>query len=301
MGQRAGWLADHSYQSADLALARYPGDRSWAPFGGVDAADVRVDTGSGSSLTIQGNNALIGIAGKQQSEKGSLLVGGFFESVDADYKSKDHYDGIGTLRGKGKISATGLGVMGRGQWHNGTRVEVSLRGGRMKTRFHSKDYVDVDNIAAAYSFHSPYYSAHLGVGHTWQINTKNSFDLLARLFWNRQESKEVTLSTGEKVRFADDESQRARLGARFTHAWTERRSGYIGAAVEREFAGDVEGRNQYGHELKSLSLEGTTGVFELGVIIRSRPDKPFAMEIGVQGYTGALTGISGGIRLGWEF
>jgi hypothetical protein len=42
-------------------------------------------------------------------------------------------------------------------------------------------------------------------------------------------------------------------------------------------------------------------VGDIGLIIRPTDDKRLTFEAGVQGYLGVIEGISGGLRLGYEF
>jgi hypothetical protein len=78
--------------------------------------------------------------------------------------------------------------------------------------------------------------------------------------------------------------------------------------VEHEFDGKARGRTgnfnlpAYGlFDLRSESLEGTTGIAELGIDIRPYENRNFSIATGIQGYFGKYQGFSGGIRLEWEF
>jgi hypothetical protein len=56
-----------------------------------------------------------------------------------------------------------------------------------------------------------------------------------------------------------------------------------------------------GELLNAPSLKGGTGIGEIGIIYRSTEDRHFNIETGIQGHVGVHRGISGGVRLGWEF
>ncbi|MDR3214209.1 MAG: autotransporter outer membrane beta-barrel domain-containing protein [Azoarcus sp.] len=301
LGQRGSWLADHSYQSADMAFAGHDNGRSWTPFAGADVSWLRVDTSGGSRLYIDaGTTALVGAATRDKNADRTVLLGAFIEGGYADYRTRDKFPDE-TIKGRGKLESLGGGLMGRVEWTNGTRIEGSLRAGEQKNKFHSRDYQDVDGTHARYKFTSPYQAAHVGLAHTWQVDEKNNFDLLGRYFWLRQQGGHTTLSTGERIEFKDDESRRLRVGGRLTHVKDVRTSWYGGVALEHEFDGRARGNNADGYRFDSPELKGTSGVFDVGVIIRPAQDKPYSIETGLQAYVGKIRGVSGGVRIGREF
>jgi outer membrane autotransporter protein len=306
LAQRGGWLADHSYQSADLALDENRSERAWVPFGGVDVGRWRLDTGSRIRLTS--SNMLLGFATRHRGDSGVALLGVFLEAGKADYDTRNHFAFLPSIEGDGDLDAIGGGLMARHTWNNDFRFEASLRTGRLKNDFRTKHYEDEEGIPARYKSTDHYLAAHLGVGREWQISEKNRFDLLFRYYWTRLDGGKVTLSNGERIRFREDDSHRIRIGARLTHLWKENRFWYLGVAAERELDSKVrvnaivqDGANTRVFALDTHDFKGTTGIGEIGVIIRSRKNSPFSLEAGLQGYAGKFRGISGGIRLGWEF
>ncbi len=95
-------------------------------------------------------------------------------------------------------------------------------------------------------------------------------------------------------------SQRTRLGARVTHAFTEQITGHVGAAWDHEYDG-VARATVYGLDTPSPSLKGDTGVFELGVSLKPDFARPLTVALGVQGYMGQREGIGGTLKMGWVF
>jgi outer membrane autotransporter protein len=125
-------------------------------------------------------------------------------------------------------------------------------------------------------------------------------DFLIRYYWSRQDGETVTLPNGEWIEFLNDDSHRARLGARFSRMQNSRRTWYVGAAVEHEFGGDIRARTSR-FDLPASDLEGTTGIGELGLILRPDAKHNFSLETGIQGYVGKYEGFSLGVRFEWEF
>jgi hypothetical protein len=301
---RASWLPDHSYQQADLALYQEGTYKSWVPFAGIDGAWARVDTGGDGRYEVSGINGLLGIAREDKKPGESLLTGLFIEAGYGDYDTRNriwHDPNFIDMRGDGTLRFVGGGIMARKEWSNGVRLEGSFGAGQIKNEFHSSDLIDpTTNLEADYDVSVPYYAVHVGLARAWMLNEHRRFDLIGRYFWTRQEGKGAVLPNGEIVEFDDDDSNRVRLGGRLTFIRDERREWYLGAAGEYEFSGEVNG---WGGEyaLDSPSLEGFTGIGEIGWIFRGTKDDSFSFETGLQGYLGRMRGISGGIRMEWRF
>jgi hypothetical protein len=320
VGARGSWLPDHSYESAEIALS---GDilsddvlgRSRAAFAGIDGAWMRVHNDN-SHVDFDGTNMIIGFASKERKKgdddkpDSSLLWAAFIDIGHANYDTYDNFNfvtnrPIDDIHGDGTLRSYGIGLMARKEWADGFRLEGSLRGGKLKNEFTASNY-ELGGIPLSYTADSPYYGLHLGAGKTIVLdNPRDRLDLLFRYYWNRQNGDTATLPDGNWIDFDNDDSHRIRLGARFTRAHDYRRSWYVGAALEHEFAGSIHARTSQ-FTLPAYDLEGTTGIGEIGVIIRpdrddDDKDKDFSLEAGLQGYTGKYSGISAGIRFEWEF
>ncbi|MDR2050503.1 MAG: hypothetical protein LBQ63_01850 [Deltaproteobacteria bacterium] len=299
LGQNSYWLADHSYQQADLALRK---EDAWTPFGGIDGTWVRAD--AGARITLRESLMVAGLATKKSGDAGSLLLGGFFEGGLGDYDVRGEYDvppDIVELSGDGDIFFAGAGVMARLRRQNGLRLEASLRGGYVENEFKSRDFVTSDGIAAEYDADVPYFGAHAGLGYEVAINERHALDFPVRYYFVRQNGKSVNLPTGEKIHFQADNSHSIRAGARYTYAESERIFAYAGAAFEYGFDHRLRASNSHGYDLAAPRTGGPGGVGELGMIIRPAPESGFAAEFGAQGYVGERRGVSLGVRLGYEF
>jgi outer membrane autotransporter protein len=317
IGARGSWLPDHSYESASIVLSNdilsedEYGGRTSAPFAGIDGAWMRVDNDH-SRVDIDGMNIMVGFASKERKKgdenhpDSSLLWAAFLDIGHADYDTYDSYSHVAVanktvadIYGSGSLRSYGLGVMARKEWDNGFRVEGSLRGGKLKNEFSASGY-ELNGVPASYTVEAPYYGLHLGLGRTLKLNDpRDRLDLMFRYYWSRQEGETFTWPTGEWIAFDDDDSHRVRLGARFSRARDARRTWYIGAAVEHEFAGDIHARVERGNVF-APDLAGTTGIGEIGLILRPDADHNFSLETGIQGYIGKYRGFSAGVRFEWE-
>jgi hypothetical protein len=298
LGQTADWLADHSYQQADLALRR--GEKH-AAFGGVDGSRIRADTGS--HVNLHGNMMLAGLASRSDSSDSSFLFGGYFEGGYANYNihGKFGHPDSPNMKGKGNLRFYGFGLMARQRWDSGFRLEASARAGRLENRFHSHDLTDPTTGAMAkYNLHTAYFGAHVGAGYEHELDEHSRLDFVARYYWARQNGKSVTLGNGERVKFQGDDSSRVRVGSRYTYVKDETHSYYVGLAYEYEFDHRTRA-SSYGNDFSVPTLKGSSGVGEIGMIVYPRGNERFSAEFGLQGYTGKREGVSGGIRVGWKF
>ena len=96
------------------------------------------------------------------------------------------------------------------------------------------------------------------------------------------------------------DSSRVRFGVRYTYSGSERFKPYVGAAYEHEFAGSCES-TAYGHPVAAPSLEGSSGMGELGIIMKPAETLPLSINLGVQGFVGQKQGISGSCNMMYEF
>jgi outer membrane autotransporter protein len=75
---------------------------------------------------------------------------------------------------------------------------------------------------------------------------------------------------------------------------------YIGAAYDYEF--DSKARaTTHGQSIDSHSLRGDTWMGELGLQFKLSEARPVTLDLGVQGYTGMRTGLTGSVLLKIEF
>jgi hypothetical protein len=282
----------------------------WEPFAGIDGAWVRVEDGP-SSFDLDSVNLMAGFVRKSWKTDSSFQMAGFLEVSHGEYTTHDDFPYIDVvhnvehIRGDGDLDSYGAGIMARKVWNNGTRLEGSFRIGRLKNSFYSGDYLEGGtNVPIDYDIKNLYMAAHVGIGHTWNFSDRNSLDVLARYYWARQNSDNVTLPSGEVANFDSDDSHRARIGARFTHRYNERNSWYVGLAAEHDFDGVSEGGFQFDGQtyltFGNPDFSGTTGIAEIGLLIPPAPGRSYSIEAGVEGYFGNLRGWSGGLRFEWE-
>lgn len=262
-------------------------------FGAMSGSNSRYH--SGSHVDVNGSSLMLGAAKQLPMGLGKLTVGVFFEGGWSSYDTYNDFDG-GDVRGSGRADYVGGGVLAQRDWASGLYAQASVRGGRIRSDWSSADMGIAD---ASFDTSTPYYGAHVGVGMVLPLTIRTAVDVSAKYFWSRQNSEDVEIA-GDPYHFEAVHSQRTRLGARVTHAFTEQITGYVGAAWDREYDG-VARATVYGLDTPSPSLKGDTGVFEIGVSLKPDAASPLTVALGVESYVGQREGVGGTLRMGWVF
>ena len=117
---------------------------------------------------------------------------------------------------------------------------------------------------------------------------------------SHQGSDSVTLGTDEKVHFDSINSHRLRLGARADYALNEYITPYIGAAWEYEFDGKAKAQ-VHGRAIDAPDLKGSTGIGEIGLTLTPSASIPLSFDLGAQGYVGKREGVTGSLKISYEF
>lgn len=288
-------------RAATTGLSGGKGDE-WGliPFFALSASNMRYNTGSHTD--VQGVALLTGLAEKWEFSAADVLAGVFFEAAFGDYKAHNS-SGSASVNGKGDTETVGGGILARVDMTDtalkGLYAEASLRIGSLSSDYRSNDLRDVAGHTAAYDITSTYYGAHAGLGYIWNFNDSASLDVYGKYFWTHQTGQDVTI-LGDKFSFKDSDSQRVKLGGRFSYAVTETFVSYFGAAWEYEFGGKARATT-YGYDVPAPSLKGSTGVGEIGINWKPEKAQGFSVDLGIQGYTGMREGVSGTLQLKYEF
>jgi hypothetical protein len=124
-----------------------------------------------------------------------------------------------------------------------------------------------------------------------------NFDLYAKYFWTHQSGEDLVVGP-DPVHFEDVNSHRIRAGARLSHEISDEVKFYVGAAYEGETDGKAKA-SAYGLAFDVPELKGSSGVGELGLSLKA--GDRVNVDVGVQGYAGDRRGVSGSVRLNYQF
>ena len=220
-------------------------------------------------------------------------MAGFVEAGWAN--SASHVEGT---RGDGDHEYFGVGFATRYQTDGVLYADGSLRAGRATTEFAGRYGQD----SASYDAKSLYMSAHVGLGAMWGLNESLKLDTYVRYMVTYLDDDDVSLNNryNDKLELDSTVTHAVRAGARLLGDFNDYASWKVGAAYEHVFDGDAESAvNSF--SLDVPSLEGDTGVFELGLRIRPSLESNWAVDLGAKGYVGDREGVTGNMTVRYSF
>lgn len=257
-------------------------------FGVMQGGSTHYNTGS--YVDVDGVTFMAG-AGLRVNPNWTMA--GFVEAGWAN--SASHVEGT---RGDGDHEYFGVGFATRYQTDGVLYADGSLRAGRATTEFAGRYGQD----SASYDAKSLYMSAHVGLGAMWCLNESLKLDTYARYMVTYLDDDDVSLNNryNDKLELDSTVTHALRAGARLLGDFNDYASWKVGAAYEHVFDGDAESAvNSF--SLDVPSLEGDTGVFELGLRIRPSLESNWAVDLGAKGYVGDREGVTGNMTVRYSF
>ena len=257
-------------------------------FGVMQGGSTHYNTGS--YVDVDGVTFMAG-AGLRVNPNWTMA--GFVEAGWAN--SASHVEGT---RVDGDHEYFGVGFATRYQTDGVFYVDGSLRAGRATTEFAGRYGQD----SASYDAKSLYMSAHVGLGALWDLNESLKLDTYARYMVTYLDDDDVSLNNryNDKLDLDSTVTHAVRAGARLLGDFNDYASWKVGAAYEHVFDGDAESAvNSF--SLDVPSLEGDTGVFELGLRIRPSLESNWAVDLGAKGYVGDREGVTGNMTVRYSF
>ncbi len=281
------------------ARAMMGGTSNAAAFGAIGGGSSTYHTGS--SVKVDGFAFMAGIGKNFNTASGDLMAGVFIEGGYGDIDTHNNFDS-GSVKGSGDSKYYGAGVMARydvtSTAMKGTYLEGSLHVGRVKTNWDTSDMIGADGKVSN-DTSNMYYGLHAGVGYVWNLTSQANLDLYGKYYWSHQGSDSATVG-GDKYDFDSTDSHRTRVGGRLNLNLTETVRPYIGAAWEHEFDGESNAQ-VYGFDVAAPTLEGDSGIFELGFSFKPVKNDNVTFDLGVQAYTGVREGVAGTAQFNYKF
>lgn len=260
-------------------------------FGAIHGGTSRYETGS--HVDVDGVTIATGAATKF----GNLTFAGFVEAGWAS--SEGHVSGT---KGDGDHDYYGLGAVLRYHFESPFYMDGSARIGVASTDFDGR-YVDAN---AKYNADNLYGSMHIGAGYVLDITQNLHLDLYGRYVLTYLEGDTTDLGTPDGERFDMDDTltHAFRVGTRFTGKIGETVGWRVGLAYEHVADGDAESAVIASGARASLdvpSLEGDSGIVEVGFTMRPNDSSPWSAAFGVKGYVGDREGVSGNAMIQYRF
>ena len=298
--QAANAVAIEAAEQAKNGATGAPVSNIFTPFAAFGGSSLRAE--SGSHVNTKGFGINVGFAKEFANSQGKLLFGPVVEYGGGKYDSYND-----DVHGDGGSHYWGFGLMARQTNHDGFYYEGSVRYGRVTSDYGADLDIGGIPVHASYDSASNYWAAHLGLGKVFTTGKQDTVDTYLKYFYSHQGGDDTSIAfSGEKVApglsqeasFDSVDSNRIRIGARYTHKINEMNSLYGGLAYQYEFGG--EARAHYGADVApSPSVKGSSGMLELGWQVK--PGGPVTIDLGVTGWAGKQRG--GSVQLGatWTF
>lgn len=246
----------------------------------VEIGGSKMRYGTDSHVDVHGWNGALGMARKVDNLAYCVALEHGFGNYDA-------YLGQG-LHGKGDIKATGGVIYGELKQDNGVYIDASLRAGRVKSDYHSS--------STSYDESSAYYGFSLGGGKEIAVNDKAVLDLYGRYYYMHTNSSDAVAKTGEAIAFDAVNSQRIRIGGRYSVDVNEAGKAYAGLAWQYELGSDAKAAI-YGLEAPTSSFKGHSGIVEAGYKLNA--GKNLILDFNLNGVFGKQRGIGGALEAQW--
>lgn len=268
-------------------------------FGASSGGNMRYK--SGSYTDVHGYNLALGAAKAVKNNAGKLTYGPFAEYGWGNYTS--HLDS--GVRSDGNTKYYGVGAFVRQDNNNGFYYDGSLRYGRLESDYRSGDMIGADGnkVYSSYDSSSSYYGAHLGVGKVSSLDEKVRSDIYLKVLYNHQGSDSVALGgkgNGEVYEFDAVDSTRARVGGRLSKDFGKHGTGYVGMAYEYEFDGTARATVKW-LSTPSPSIKGSSGMFEIGYVLKADGENGTDIELGLQNWLGKKQGVTASVNVVFKF
>jgi hypothetical protein len=256
---------------------------------------------TGSHVDVDGFAGMVGVAIARQLDPMVVTLGAFLEFGTGEYETFNDFARAPSVYGNGDVDHIGGGILGRADFaqtaYGFAHAEFSARYGQVDNEYTSH-YLSPGR-AVNFKTSSHYYGFHVGVGYDWMVTAQSDLDAYLKYFYTQQEGDTTTLSTGDVVTFGDAESQRVRLGGRYSQVVTESIRPYLGLAYEREFDGEATA-TAYGRNIASPKLGRNTGIGELGLALEDLTGA-IKVDLGAQAYFGDRKGLTGSLSIRYDF
>jgi len=287
-------LADVGLEAAGGAGERGKGDKQYKLWAATNSSNMRAN--SGSYVDSHGWNLLLGWARQDAKESGTKTV--FSPFVAYGKGSYDSYLDDGT-HGSGKLSYLGVGVIAKQTQKSGLWIEGAVQGGRSKSDYAGS--IDARNTTT-YDSSTPYFGAQIGIGKDVRMKEGEKLTGYARYFFTHTGGSNTDLVTrgkSETYTFDGVNSNRVRLGMKYSHRDSADSEVYAGLAWEYELSGKASASYR-GFETPSPSLRGGSAMLELGYRFAPK-DSRLSYQLHLTGWQGKREGMTGGAQLNYAF
>ena len=262
--------------------------RGWEIFANMGGGSLKFKGSDGSHVDMTTQSINLGFARSLEQSAGKLTIAPIIDYVSGNY---DSYLEFGT-HGSGKTRYIAGGLIARRMLDNGFYYEGSVRVGKVKTDFASDN---IDKTGAfgrvTYDTSATTLAGHLKIGKAFRLNKNNFLDVYGVYYHAHQNGMSADLSSGEYYNFSSANSGRFRIGYRLTTKVSKISKIYTGLAYQYEHLSGVTA-NYKTYSTPGAGESGSSGMLEVGWIIKPMKSSPVAVDINATGWIGHQRGIT---------
>lgn len=181
-----------------------------------------------------------------------------------------------------------------------TYIDTTASFGRTSTAFSSNDIITGSGNSAHYKSKANYLSGSVAIGYVYTVNDTSGFDTSIRYLYTHLAGDSVVVD-GDKVNFNNSSSSRVQFKEQYNYQSSETLTFYLAGIYEYETKGKAT-TNISGVSVNAPSLQGSTGIMELGV--KGMPiegNKNVSIYANVKGYGGKRDGASISASIKYDF
>ena len=261
-------------------------ETDWTIFAHAGFGPMRYRVNHGHIDTTN-QNVDLGFARNIGNTAGRMTIAPIIDYQNTNY---DTYLNDST-HARGNSKYTGGGFVLRNLNRSGFYYEGSFRIGRNKTDFASEDLDTTGNFGTVtYNTAQTVWNAHLKLGKYIRLNKNNLLNVYGFYYHTHQGGSSADLSSGEHYNFSSANAGRLRLGYRMTTRTSKISQVYTGLAYQFEHNGGVTARYK-DYSTGGENHKGSSGMLELGWIIKPLRDNPWTVDINATGWIGNQRGV----------
>ena len=262
--------------------------RGYEIFANMGGGSLRTKAGNGSYVDMTSRNINLGFARSFQSAAGRFTIAPIIDYAHGNY---DSYLIDGT-HGSGSTRYIAGGLIARRMLQNGFYYETSVRVGKIKTDFSSSD-LDSSGVfgTVTYDTSATTLAGHLKLGRVFRLDQNNLLDIYAIYSHAHQGGMTADLSSGEHYDFSSADSGRFRVGYRLSTRTSKISQIYTGLAYQFENSSGITAQYK-GYETHSAGESGSSGMLEIGWLVKPFTKSPWAIDINSTGWVGHQRGVT---------
>ena len=275
-------------ESKNLSDVTQIENKGWEIFANMGGGSMRYKTGNGSYVDTNNQNIDLGFARSiNHTMANKMTVAPVIDFQNTDY---DSYLADGT-HGRGNSKYKGLGVVLRNMNRSGLYWEGSFKAGTVDTDFASDDLDKSGEYGTiTYETSARILNGHLKLGKYLRLGKNNLLNIYGIYNHTYQGSTNADLSSGEHYNFSSTNAGRARIGYRLTTRTSRISQVYTGLAYQYEYNNGVTATYK-GYSTSGDSHSGSSGMLELGWLIKPNKNVPWVVDVNATGWIGNQRGV----------